>query len=57
MGKILTLGLSIALLSGIATADTQIVRHMGKSCQICIKSGNTEVCRYFKKCPIKKKRK
>lgn len=27
----------------------------GKSCQICIKTKSVKVCKFYKKCPIRKK--
>lgn len=49
--------LLLAVLMLPSATDARTVNWMGKSCQICIKDGSVEVCRFFKKCPIKKKRK
>lgn len=48
------------LIATLATPPQQsstTVKHLGNSCQVCEKSGDVEVCKYYKKCPVKKEKK
>jgi hypothetical protein len=40
----------------VVMADTETISRNGDQCQICIKKGVVEVCRFYKKCPVKEEK-
>lgn len=49
---------TVLLFSTVAVSDGRkhTINIIGDSCQICVDGGLIEVCKFYKKCPIKEKR-